>query len=163
MIRHAQNRIRIEGIEWRQLIPLIRRGNLVRKSDAIRDLRAELKPLEIEVAAKTHFCKIVHQIHQHGFVSVAAYIETGTSSGNYIRTVVAFALRRPFQIERQVDRNSHHIDVCAVLFGRAGDGSVARGLIVDLAIREEQTRAETQVEVPAQAQVRHEAHMKTGQ
>jgi len=89
MIGHPQDSIRVERINGRQLISVRGRVELVRKTDAVGDLRTELKPLEIEITAETHFGKIIYQIHQNRLIPVSAHVKTGTASGNEVRPIVA--------------------------------------------------------------------------
>ena len=98
MISHPQDGIRVERINGRQLISVRSRVELVRKTDTISDLRTDLEPLELEIASETHFGKIVRQIHQYRFLSVAAHIKTRTASSNKIRSVITVPFCRPLQV-----------------------------------------------------------------
>jgi len=63
MIRHAKNRIGIESVLRRQLHTLIGRVDLIRETDTVTDLRAELEPSEIKVTTETYFAEIVGEVH----------------------------------------------------------------------------------------------------
>ena len=121
---------------------------LVRKTDTIGDLRTEFKPIEIEINAESYFAEVVGQVQQYRFLVVAADVKAGAATGYDVRTVVSFAGSRPFEVERQIHRDSQHIDI-GTFAVRTNDGIARFGLITERAARELQTRAETQVEILA--------------
>ena len=163
MARHARDRRGIEDILRREFHAPFGRVELVCKTDTIGDLGTELKPSEIEIDAESYFAEIVCQIHDHRFLPIATDIETCSTSGNDVWAVVAFPCSRPFEVQRQIDGNGKDIDFRTIHTRCAYDRVTGFGLIGDGAIRELQSRAETEVEVVTQAQVGNEADMETGQ
>ena len=159
MARQTRDSVGIEGLVRRQFHSSLRGCQLVSKPDAIGNLRTELKPAEIQVHTKSHFTEIIHEVEQNRFLPVATDIKTGSSSGDDIRTIVAFPLCTPFQIQGKINGHSQHIDMCAFIryrsagFGFIGDGSAG----------EHHSGAETKVEELTKPQIADETDMKTGQ
>ena len=161
MVHEAREGVGVEIIILREVVITIGNGaELVSKPDAVGNLRAELKPLEIEVATKAYFCEIVHEVHHDGILVVAADIEAHTASGNDVGTVVAFAFGRPLEVQRNTNRDSQHMNLIEIFFWRSSNRVSALSLILKCTAGELHSRAEAQVEVAAQAQVGNEPHVE---
>ena len=142
MTRHAGDGVGIEKVLRRQFHTAVFGRQLVRESDAVRDLRTEFKPPEIEIHTETDLAEIVHHVKQHRFLTVTTHVETRTTACNDVRPVVTFAFGTPLEVQRQVHRHGQHIGLGAVA-RRTLHGMTALGLITDRATRELHTRTET--------------------
>ena len=162
MVRQTREGVGVESVLRRYFHSSVQRAELVTETDAIGDLGAELKPREIEIAAKADLCKIVHEVEEHGFLAVAADVDTHTAAGDDIRPVVAFTRGTPLEIERYAHRHGKDIECTVSSFG-VRDGVTALGLVGERSARELDTRREAQVEVLTEPEVRDETDMETRQ
>lgn len=163
MIGHAKNRIGIESVLGRQLHTLIGRVDLIRETDTVTDLRAELEPSEIEVTAETYFAEIVGEVHQNGFVPVSAHIETRSSTCNDVWAVVTFTFCRPFEVQWQINGHSQHVNMIAEFTGCTLNRIARFGLVTDGSTGELHSRTEPQIQVTAQTQVGHKTYVESRQ
>ena len=131
------------------------------KADFVSYLRAEFEPLEIQVAAYADFDKVVKAFEHHRLFRIAIDVEFHASSADEVRTEVLLALRRPFDVQRDSNRNTEHIDFVFLVTALIPHLMTGFGLIGDGSLRETQRRTETQVEMPRHAQVGHKADSKS--
>ena len=162
MVRQTREGVGVESVLRRYFHSSVQRAELVTETDAVRDLGAELKPREIEIAAKADLCKIVHEVEEHGFLAVAAHVDTHTAAGDDIRPIVAFAHSGELEIKRYRDRDTEDVNILFKLSGLASNGFAGLGDISECALGERQSGTEAQIKITAESHVGYESYGKTG-